>query len=73
MYQLIYEIPIKTFKDRVKGHDGIDTFKSGPQTMYSQEEEAFLAKHLITMTQIGFGYSREETNNSALAMLHTYG
>lgn len=61
MYQLIYEVPITTFKDRVKGRVDIDTVKSGPQTMYSQEEEAFLAKHLITMAQIGFRYSRQET------------
>ncbi|XP_060566679.1 uncharacterized protein LOC132725560 [Ruditapes philippinarum] len=60
-----YNIPITTLKDRVKGRVHIDTLRSGPQTMFTQEQEAFLCNHLITMAEIGYGYSRQETINLA--------
>ncbi|XP_053384730.1 uncharacterized protein LOC128550216 [Mercenaria mercenaria] len=60
-----FNIPITTLKDRVKGRVHIDTVRSGPQTMFTLEQEAFLCKHLMTMAEIGFGYSRQETINLA--------
>ncbi|XP_053383877.1 uncharacterized protein LOC128550038 [Mercenaria mercenaria] len=60
-----FNIPITTLKDRVKGRVHIDTVRSGPQTMFTLEQEAFLCKHLMTMAKIGFGYSRQETINLA--------
>jgi hypothetical protein len=60
-----YSIPITTLKDRVNGRVHINTWRSGPQTMFTQEQEAFLCNHLITMAEIGYGYSRQETINLA--------
>jgi hypothetical protein len=47
------------------GRVDIDTVKSGPQTIFSQEQEAFLTEHLKTMAEIGYGFSRQETINLA--------
>jgi hypothetical protein len=60
-----FGIPITTLKDRVRGRISIDTVRSGPQTSFTQEQEAFLSQHLLTMAEMGFGYSRQETINLA--------
>ena len=58
-------IPITTLKDRVHGRVNIDTVKSGPSPLFSAEQEAYLSQHLITMAEIGYGYSRQEAINLA--------
>lgn len=60
-----FAIPINTLKDRVRGKIDVDTVKSGPSPLFSLEQEAYLSQHLITMAEIGYGYSRKETINLA--------
>ena len=60
-----FSVPITTLKDRVNGRVDLDTVKSGPSTIFTQEEEVFLQRHLHVMTEVGFGYSRQETLNLA--------
>lgn len=60
-----YNVPITTLKDRVRGKVDIDTTRSGPRTVFTQTQEAYLARHLIVMGEVGFGYSRQETLNLA--------
>lgn len=40
-------------------------FQSSPAPLFSQEQEALLAGHINTMTELGCGYSRIETINLA--------
>ena len=61
----MYGIPINTLKDRVNGKINVDVVKSGPSPVFNEEQEALLSKHLPTMAEIGYGYSRQETINLA--------
>ncbi|KAH3805711.1 hypothetical protein DPMN_134018 [Dreissena polymorpha] len=61
----MFAVPITTSKDRVKGRVDIDTLRSGPHTLFTLDQEAFLASHLQTMAEVGYGYSRQETINLA--------
>ena len=61
----VFSVPITTHKDRVKGRVSLDSVRSGPQTVFTQEQEALLVRHLTTMGEVGFGYSRQETLNLA--------
>ncbi|XP_056006761.1 uncharacterized protein LOC130050562 [Ostrea edulis] len=58
-------VPITTLKDRIKGHIDVDTVKSGPSLLFSQEQEALLSQHINAMAELGYGYSRVETINLA--------
>jgi hypothetical protein len=41
------------------------TVTTGAPTLFSQEQEAMLARHVKTMAEVGYGYSRQETINLA--------
>lgn len=56
-------MPRSTLQDRLFGKVDLDTVKSGPPPLFSQEQEALLAGHLKTMDEVGYGYSRHETIN----------
>ncbi|KAJ8303360.1 LOW QUALITY PROTEIN: hypothetical protein KUTeg_019756 [Tegillarca granosa] len=58
-------VPVTTLKDRVRGRVGIDVIKSGPDPLFSLEEESQLFDHISTMAEIGYGYTRAETLNLA--------
>ncbi|KAJ8304314.1 hypothetical protein KUTeg_017897 [Tegillarca granosa] len=58
-------VPVTTLKDRVRGRVGIDVLKSGPDPLFSLEEESQLFDNISTMTEIGYGYTRAETLNLA--------
>lgn len=60
-----FAVPISTLKDRVKGRIHVDIVKSGPQPLFSLDQERLLADHLSTMAEVGYGYSRQETLNLA--------
>ncbi|KAH3885873.1 hypothetical protein DPMN_009871 [Dreissena polymorpha] len=61
----MFAVPITTLKDRVMGRVDIDVLRSGPHTLFTLDQEAFLASHLQTMAEVGYGYSRQETLNLA--------
>ena len=61
----VYGVPYTTLADRVDGRVNIDTVKSGATPLFSLEQEALLARHLDTMAEVGYGYSRQETLNLA--------
>lgn len=58
---VMYSVPLTTLRDRVDGRIHIDTVKSGPAPLFSQEEEAKLVEHVKKMAAYGYGYSRAET------------
>ncbi|XP_052798487.1 uncharacterized protein LOC128230336 [Mya arenaria] len=58
---LSYDVPKTTLIDRLSGRVGIDVVRSGPVTLLSLEQEALLTKHIQTMAEVGYGYSRQET------------
>ena len=60
-----YNIPKSTLIDRVSGHTYIDCVKSGVSPLFTEEQEALLKNHLVTMAEVGYGYSRQETINLA--------
>ncbi|KAJ8313688.1 hypothetical protein KUTeg_008249 [Tegillarca granosa] len=60
-----FGVPITTLKDRVKSRINIDVVKSGPDPIFSLEQEALLANHVDTMAELGYGYSRLEALNLA--------
>ena len=68
-----FGVPITTLKERVRGKVHVDTVKSGPSPMFNLEQEAFLCKHLSTMAEIGYGYSRQKTINIASDFAHHLG
>lgn len=56
-----FSVPITTLKDRVKGRVAVETVRSGPKAVFTQEQEAPLTSHLNTMAEVGYGSSRQET------------
>lgn len=62
---LTYGVPKTTLIDRLHGRISVDVVKSGPSPIFTQEQEALLAKHLECMAEVGYGYSRQETINLA--------
>jgi hypothetical protein len=61
----VFGVPRSTLQDRLFGKVDLETVKSGPPPLFSQEQEALLAGHLKTMDEVGYGYSRHETINLA--------
>ena len=61
----IFNVPRSTLQDRLFGKVDVETVKSGPSPLLSQEQEAVLAGHLKTMDEVGYGYSRQVTINLA--------
>ena len=39
--------------------------KPGTSSRFSQEQEALLVRHIQTMAEVGYGYSRQDTINLA--------
>lgn len=62
---LSYGVPKTTLIDRLSGRIDIDVLKPGTLPLFSHEQEALLARHLQTMSEVGYGYSRQETINLA--------
>jgi len=60
-----YGVPRSSLQDRILGKVDLDTVKSGPDPLFSQEQEALLCNHIKTMAEVGYGYSRQETMNLA--------
>ncbi|CAC5377710.1 unnamed protein product [Mytilus coruscus] len=58
---IVHNVPLTTLRDRVDGRIHIDTVKSGPAPLFSQEEGAELVDHGKMMAAYGYGYSRSET------------
>lgn len=61
----LYGVPKTTLIDRLHGKVDVDCVTTGPPTLFSQEQEALLARHLQTMAEVGYEYSRQETINLA--------
>ncbi|XP_060572583.1 uncharacterized protein LOC132730626 [Ruditapes philippinarum] len=60
-----YGVPQTTLRDRVLGRIDPDTVSSGPQALFSQEQEALFVQHLKAMAELGYGYSRTEVTSQA--------
>ena len=50
---ILYGVPITTLKERIKGGIFVDVVKAGPTTLFSQEQEAILSRHINTMVELG--------------------
>ena len=51
---------MQTLRDRVCGKTDIDTVRSGPQPLFSMEEEAIFVNHVTAMATLGYGYTGAE-------------
>ena len=60
-----YGVPQTTLRDRVAGRIDPETVSSGPQALFTQEEEALFVNHLKAMAELGYGYSRSEVIDQA--------
>ncbi|XP_060602824.1 uncharacterized protein LOC132755901 [Ruditapes philippinarum] len=61
----LYGVPKTTLIDRLSGKVHVDCVTTGAPTLFAQEQEALLARHIKTMAEVGYGYSRQETINLA--------
>jgi hypothetical protein len=62
----LFFFTLTTLWDRVDNRISIDVTKSGPDPLLSQLEEARLVKHLIYMSNLGYGYTRSQADLSVL-------
>ena len=53
-----YGVPEATLRHKLSGRTNPEAVRSGPQPLFSQEEEAFLIDHLKFTASVGYGYSR---------------
>ncbi|KAJ8301136.1 hypothetical protein KUTeg_020123 [Tegillarca granosa] len=54
----LYDVPLTTLRDRVDGRCSVETVKSGPEPLFSQEEEVRLVNFVSYMASLGYGLSR---------------
>ena len=55
-----YGVPPNTLRDRVKGRIDPETLHTGPQPLFSQEEEVKLSNHMKSMADLGYGFTISE-------------
>lgn len=60
-----YGVPTTTLRDRVLGRIHPETVSSGPQALFTQEEEALFVEHIKAMALLEYGYSRTEVTAQA--------
>ena len=53
-------VPYSTLHDRINGKTKLETTRSGPDPLLSQEEEQTLVTHIELMSSFGYGYTRTE-------------
>jgi ABC-type uncharacterized transport system ATPase subunit len=58
---VLYGAPKTTLIDRLSGKVHVDCVTTVAPILFSQEQEAMLARHVKTMAEVGYGYSRQET------------
>ena len=51
-------VPRQTLSDRVLGHVSAEQQHSGPDKLFSMQEETKLVDHIITTARYGYGYTR---------------
>ncbi|XP_038072690.1 tigger transposable element-derived protein 1-like [Patiria miniata] len=56
----IFSIPYSTLHDRVNGKTKLESTRSGPDPLLTQEEEQTLVTHIELMSSYGYGYTRTE-------------
>ena len=52
-----YGIPAQTLRDRVIGMVDPDNCALGPETLLTFEEEETLVEHVLTLAELGYGYT----------------
>ena len=58
-----YAVPEQTLRDRIIGKVDPENTRSGPEPVFTQEEEARLVKHILQIAAVGYGYTRAEVIN----------
>lgn len=53
-------IPLTTLRDHVDGRVHSDTLHAGAAPLLNQEQESNVVEHVKTMSEICYGYTREE-------------
>ena len=66
----IFSIPYSTLHDRVNGKTKLETTKSGPDPLLTQEEEQALVTHIELMSSYGYGYTCTEVTALATDFIH---
>ena len=60
-----YGVPLTTLRDRVDGRVSENCTRTGPQTLFTHEEEKQFVDHIEEMALLGYGYTRTEILNLA--------
>lgn len=53
-----YGVPESSLRHKLSGRVNPEAVRSGPQPVFTQEEEAMLVEHLKFTASVGYGYSR---------------
>ena len=62
-----FGVPEASLRHRLCGRVNPESVHSGPQPMFSNEEEAYLVEHIKAMSECGYGYGRAEVVTMASA------
>lgn len=56
----LYNLPLTTLRDRVVGRIDEETLKSGPETLFTQQEQARIVEFVSYTAELGYGFTRAE-------------
>ena len=59
-----FSVPESTLRDRTRNNVALDA-RSGPERIFSLEEEQYLVNHIKYMADIGYGYTKANIQNIA--------
>ena len=62
---ILYGVPRTTLRDRLSSRVSVDCTRTGPETVFTLEEEMKLCEHLKQLAVVGYGYTRSEVVNLA--------
>ncbi|KAH3706799.1 hypothetical protein DPMN_066189 [Dreissena polymorpha] len=66
-----YGVPVTTLKDRVHGNFPLDNVQSGRTQLFSKDQKIMLVRHLNSMAEVCYGYSRQKLLTWHLTMRST--
>ena len=60
----LFNVPVETLQRRVNGTVSVD-YRFGPHTVLTSEEESKLKQHVVDMSDMGFGLTKEDVMRTA--------
>ena len=68
-----FGIPSQTLRDRVIGLIDSDNCAPGPDTLLSFKEEEKLVEHVLTLAELGYGYSNVQLQHLGCELAFKFG